>query len=288
MKKIVLLCISLFLTGQLFAEFVSEKAFTQQYHERLTQEFPEAKFKVVEPLLLETDDFGGYELSLSIANMYDLYRSGNYELDDLFAQHLLSMQEKTKALENTSAETLLPVIKPKTYLDGVSEQIQIPLSNKEKFPFYFEELNQDLHLLYAFDSPNSLRFASHEDIKKLSQQDIKELATKNILQHYRTTEAQMQELDTNGNGRIFIFSADETYEASMLFVDKFHGLVKEYVDNEPIVFIPARDVFLFVDSKDKAAYKLAKELAAISYQETGYTISPHGYIKGNKGWERFE
>jgi len=160
--------------------------------------------------------------------------------------------------------------------------------DKNESPFFFEKINDDLYLMYVFDSQDSMRFVSRKDVEKYHiKESIRDIASKNLEHHYSKIQAEFSEVDTQGNGNIYLFSADDNYEASIITAFDYLKSIKSEINGAPVVFIPARNRAIIVGSKDTIAIALASKIASQGYDELGYSISPYGYVNINGKWSRF-
>lgn len=267
---------------------MTEGEFTTRVLERLKAGIPESEFEVVGELKIIAQSQSGYELTIFLDNAYDVYRSGTRGIELVYEDQVATLKSHELALSNNDIRSILPVSKPRAYLDKARQQLEEAGYDKERLPFYFDKVNDDIYQMYVFDSQDSMRFVTPEDVEKYSiRNSISSIASRNMELYYAKIGAQLVELDTGGNGRIYQFSADENYESSILA--SFGYLERMGLDSSEgwVVFVPARSIALVVDAGDSTALELASRLAFEGYYELGYAISPYGYIKKNHSWVRF-
>jgi uncharacterized protein YtpQ (UPF0354 family) len=291
MKKILILILMLLMPVCVYAgkTMMTEQEFTLSFVERLKVSIPDSKLKIVSNLRINTKDVNGYELNIFLDNAYDVYRSGTREFDLIYDDQLASINNQRAVFSNNDVKSILPVLKPRDYIENAKKQLQEAGYDKEEMPFYYEKVNEDIYKMFVFDSQDSMRFVSPDDVKEHGiTESISSIASTNMERYYEGLGAKINEVDTKGNGRIWMFSADENYEASILTVFGYLELSMQEDDSDLIVFVPARNIALIVKANDSKAIQAASILAAQWYNELGYAISPYGYINKNGKWLRFQ
>jgi uncharacterized protein YtpQ (UPF0354 family) len=291
MKLLHILLLAILINTQALAdqEEMSKQEFTQAFLAAISAEIEGAEFTIVSDLNIRSESIDGYKLDIFLGNAYDVYTSGQKELTQVFGDQIRSIKNHKRANEKDDLKSILPVLKPRDYIETATKQLKEAGYDKDGLPFYFEDLNPDICVLYVFDSPDSMRFVSPEDIEKHHiRTSVRNIAIENVGRYYSKFGAQIRQLDTGGNGDIYLFVADENYEASVLLVDKILDKEKIPVKGDIVVFIPARSVALIAGSEDTHGMQIASNLAKQGYKELGYAISPFGYIKVNGKWRRFK
>ena len=291
MKIKLLLILALLLPLSTYAEkaLMTKNEFTSGFLIHLRTQIPDSNFRVVTDLRIHTKDVNGYELNIFLDNAYDVYLSGSRDVELIYTDQLDSIKSQKLALSGSDVKSILPVLKPRDYIETARKQLKSSGYDKESLPFYYEKINDDIYLMYVFDSKESMRFVSPGDVKKHGiRESISSIASKNMEIYYEKLGANLREIDTKGNGRVYLFSADENYEASILASIGYLNRAKIDSKGDLVVFIPARNIALIVDSEDADAIKLATKLAIQGYNELGYSISPYGYINTSGKWERFK
>ncbi|MGQ8363885.1 hypothetical protein [Glaciecola sp. 1036] len=268
---------------------MTEHEFTLGFIERLNLSIPDSEFKIVSDLRIHTKDIGGYELNIFLGNAYDVYKSESRELELIYDDQLAAIKNQHAVFSNNDVKSILPVLKSRGYIETAKKQLKEAGYDKEELPFYYEKLNEDIYKMFVYDSQDSMRFVSPDDLKKHGiGGSISSIASTNMKKYYKNIGAQINEVDTNGNGRLWLFSADENYEASILTVLGYLELSMQDHGSDFVVFVPARNISLIVKANDSVAIQLASNLAAQGYNEFGYPISPYGYVNKDGKWQRIQ
>jgi len=286
-KIIIMLCVVVTLSVHAYQQ-LSKHEFTTEFLRQLKTHFPKVTLTIVSDLNIQTQDFNGYKMSVFLNNAYDSYASGSKTTEQVYADQIKAIKNQQASYSNNDIKSILPVIKPRDYIENTKKQLKDTGYGKEQLPFYVKQLNDDLYQLYVFDTPSSMRFVSQEDVEKLGiENSIQNIAGQNLQQYYQKLGAQIKEVDTNGNGRIYMFVVDENYEASVLAVSDYLKQIMQASAQQFIVFIPARNLVLIVPTKEAKGLSIASNIAEQAYNEMGYSISPYGYININGKWQRY-
>lgn len=269
---------------------LSERLFTYQFSKKLAVEFPKSKFTIKSNLRIYANDINGYELNIFLDNTYNSYISKSRTLEEAFSDQINSIKNQKKSPNTKSLKNIVPVLKPKDYLSNARKQLIKSGYTKKELPFFYEKLNNDIYILYVFDTPDSMSFVSPNDIKKLKVKipKVRDIAKNNLDNHFGKIGATISQLDTEGEGDVFIFEADKNYEASALLLSEVWNKNNIPIKGEFVVFVPARDTLLIVGSKDLKGIKMAKSLARQGFAELGYAISPYGYVQNGIKWVRYK
>jgi uncharacterized protein YtpQ (UPF0354 family) len=281
---LLILCVSSIAVAQ---NKISKSEFTAKFIEQVKPISPDADFTIVSDLLIDSVDKQGMKSYIDLGNSYDSYLSGTRDLDQLILDRVASQKNIQRTLENMEVRSILPVIKNVHFMKKVQQQIKKAGHDESAFPFYYEKLNDDLYLMFAFDDENSMKFVSTADINKLGlTETIRDIAAKNISAHYQSVNATLKEMDKGAQGRFFIFQADESYEASILTALEFIQPESMNFKGDVVVFIPARNIALLADAGDQKSIEIATHIAQEGFKELGYSISPFGYIFKEGKWQR--
>ncbi len=230
---------------------------------------------------IETDDERSSTSYLD--NAYRMYLDDPDTLDSVLGRFVASLDDMFVEPESNALGNLFPVIKDASYLDGVREMMARAdgYDPDDTFPLYYESLNEDLVVLYAFDSEASIRFATGDDIAELNVEGraLRIRALDNLL-------AYLPDIGREGDDSLSLVVADGNYEASLLLHDELWSRDVFRVEGDIVVFVPARDVLIVTGSEDADGLARAREI--IDSNDFSYAISPHAYVRTADGWARFE
>ncbi|MCF2909856.1 DUF1444 family protein [Pseudoalteromonas sp. DL2-H2.2] len=288
MNKVLMVLIALFLTTSAFSQdsILNKREFTENFIKHIQKSGNNKNYEFESDLKIKAKDDKGGEHIVYMGNAYDTYRSGSKTLEQVYTSYFAALTNQVTALANTEVRTIFPVIKSINYLEATKKQLKEAGYEGEELPFFYQQLTEDLIMLFAFDSKDSMRFVSQDDVKRLDlESSISAIAGQNLRRYFASFETEVQTLDTEGAGDVYVFVADDNYEASVLTAfDHLNSKLK--LKGEPIVFVPARNIVIIADITDLAAVQKAHMIALGVYTEYSYAISPHGYVYNEGEWIR--
>ncbi|MEO0615773.1 MAG: DUF1444 family protein [Pseudomonadota bacterium] len=284
MLRVMLLLVLLCVADVPAAEVLDEQAFTERYAALVVSTFEGAQVGVVGPLEVRVTGVGDETSTSFLDNAYGVYLSDPAELDVVLQRFVDSAGAMFAEQDNAGdIDSLFPVIKDMSYIAQIRELMRTTegADPDAPFPLYFEPLNRDLVVMYAFDSEASIRFASGEDIEALGIEgrELQIRALDNLL-------AYLPEIGREGDDSLSMIVADGNYEASLLLYDEIWSRDVFRVAGDIVIFVPARDVLIVTGSEDQDGLARARDLVADN--EFSYAISPHAYVRTADGWSRFE
>ncbi|WP_461535328.1 DUF1444 family protein [Spongorhabdus nitratireducens] len=287
MKKAFLFVVALL--GSIYAHAnteLSKSEFTQAFVNKIEQAIPDSAFVIESPLNIKSDDLNGYEMTLNLENAYAQYTAKQKTLDALTATQIASMKATEKDFGRSEADNIFPVLKPRSYLVNVREHLKARGYDEEELPFYWHQLTDSVLVLYAFDTPENMRFATPQDVKELGLSDemVRLKAAENLDTYFSEIELSVMKMDTHETGSLYFLKADDNYEASALLSDFLWSKDNFPVKGDFVAFVPARNMLIVVGSEDKQGITIASMFAEQSYQDLGYSISPRPFIRLNDTW----
>ena len=268
------------------AEKLSAEAFTEYFAGQVKNAYPEAEVVIAGELAVETSregsDYG--EILSYLDNAFAEYKANPSNLESIIGKHVQTLKPVllSEKRENSRSD-LVPVIKDNRYL----KQIQTLMEQRQKDPnkspqkVYYERLNSELVILYAFDSPGALSFASEDDISevKVDKSELRQLAIDNL-------RGRLPDIEREGDDTLSMVVADGNFEASLLLFDDIWNKENFNVKGDIVVFVPSRDAVLVTGSKDREGLKKAIDI--IQNNEWPYMISSYGFVRKEDGWARFD
>ena len=287
MKNLIIAAtLVLFVTTLNAAELVSKLDFTKQYVAKVEATYPGVKGQIVGPLEITFTRNDGTESKSFLENAYRQYSNDPDSLHETISKYVDSLQSLYSPNEsetNLAVENLFPVIKHKKYITEI-QRLQKKFDNAKEtgaFPYYYEQLNAELVVLYAFDSEKSMSLAQLKDIEALGLHpgQLRKIAVGNLSRY-------LPQLKRQGDETLSMLIADGNYEASLLLFDDIWTKDNFSVKGDIVVFVPSRDIVLVTGSDDKDGLQKAREI--IQNNEWSYFISAMAYVRKNNTWAVFE
>lgn len=276
MKRIfiVLACI-LALSAHAAADLLSPQTFTEEFKAAASAALPDYSIAVVEPLQVNAKKPGSEEATAYLDNAYNEYSRAPENKDSVIARYVANFVEITKGPGPVNPEWIVPVIKDRGWLKSAGGSIA-------KSRQVIEELNRDLIIVYAEDTPEKIRYFSATDLEKagVPRDKVRELAIANL-------RRILPPVDTARGPLISMLTAGQDYVASLLLLEDIWTGGKLEVEGEVVVAIPTRGVLLFTGSKNKDGVKKLRELAKQAAAEGPYTLTDRLFVYRDGKFERF-
>jgi len=265
------------------AEPLTPKEFTARYAEAVEAAYAGSTAEVVGDLEVTIATADERSTRSFLDNAYKNYQADPEALDDVLQQYVAAVGNMLNPDSGSDLNRLFPVIKSNAYV----AEIEAMLSQSEghasddPFPLYFEQLNRELVVMYAFDSETGISFASAEDVEAfgIAGPALRARAVENLMNY-------LPDISSQGNGSLSILMADGNYEASLILVDEIWTHDQFDVTGDIVVFVPTRDVVLVTGSEEIEGLAIARELIANS--EWSYFISGQSFVRTGDGWAVFD
>ncbi|TQF71142.1 DUF1444 family protein [Pseudoalteromonas luteoviolacea] len=281
------------ISSQSSQSVLSEQAFTKAYMKEAEKHFKGAKFKVTGDLSVEITHSTGVTLSTNLSNAYLRYSKEQHNLEDIFADQINSSKSVNLLTDESKLQLsqLRPVVKPASYIDNIKAQINQSSDKEVPFPFYYEQINDELVLLLAMDTPTSIQYVSKDKLEefKLPVEQVKEIAISNLDSYLAQLGAKLERIkQKDGNSNIHMFVADEIYEASAIFSDYFKEQINATFEGPVGIVFPNRSSVLVVPLDDEASLYQIAMLAYSEYPNLPYNLSPFAYEYNNGVLKRIQ
>ena len=136
-----------------------------------------------------------------------------------------------------------------------------------------EDLNSDLLILYAEDSPKNIRYFSPKDLEKarIDRKELRSLACENL-------KRLLPKIERSGANGLFMLTAGGDYEASLLLFDSIWSNMKKEVRGDVVVAIPSRDLLIVTGSEDSQGIEKMKQIVQKASAEGSYRLTTKLFV----------
>jgi uncharacterized protein YtpQ (UPF0354 family) len=268
---LALLCAGL--AGPSAAQVMSRRAFTQEFAAAVRAEGMSATIKA--DLELAVKDGSGISLTMFLDNAYAQYSANPQARAEVMQRYIGSLLDSRAAAAPVDRARIVPVVKDRGWLRA------LPGSGKRP-QHVFEDLNEDLVVVYAEDSPKSIRYLAAKDLEQLGlrREELRPLAVGNL-------EKLLPDIQLRRGELVSMLTAGGNYEASLLLLDAIWSGGQLQVDGEIVVAVPARDLLLFTGSRHKAGVARLREIAVRAAREESYSLTGRLFVYRNGKFQRF-
>lgn len=282
MKRLMALIVCMLaLSVHAASEVLSPARFTEEFKTALAAALPTHAITVVEPLHLNVKGADSEEASAFLDNAYNEYSQNPGEQVEIITRYVASMAQSSKGSGPVNPQQIVPVIKDRAWskemrraakargVGGVAQQV-------------IEELNEDLVIVYAEDTPQNIRYFGPEDLQEagLQKDRLRALAVENLRRILPPPEA------VNGP-LVSMLTAGGDYVPSLLLLDEIWSGGSLDVEGEIVIAIPTRDVLLFTGSNNKEGVKKLRELAKKTAADGPYSLTDRLFVYRGGRFERF-
>lgn len=208
---------------------------------------------------------------LHLTNAYATYVNNRTQRKQIIAQFVLSIVEAD--VEGLLPKNVIPTIKDKAYVEEVRAQVAAKGKSPDEF-FVTEEYNEELIIVYAVDSPTSIRFLNPTDLPELNLngESLRSFAIQNLQQILPAVEA-------HGNPPFFQLKAGGMFESALLLFDRVWDKKELRIEGDIIVAVPSRETLLVADgSNEKAVVQIQKAASEIA-SSAAYRLTDKLFVR---------
>jgi uncharacterized protein YtpQ (UPF0354 family) len=266
------------------AQPISKWIFTQEFATELRARAKASgsTVTVARDLELRIKDSSGKEATAFLDNAYTEYSAhpeARAEVTDKYVQAFLEPRNGAAPIDR---RRIVPVVKDRSWLAEIRESLQAR-GAKQPWETVWEDLNEDLVILYAEDSPRNVKYLSPKSLIELGlrKDQLRSLAVSNL-------RKLLPEPQITAGPLISMVTAGGSYEASLLLFDDLWSGGRTAVDGELIVAVPSRDVLLFTGSKNQAGIARLREAATGVAHEASYRLTDRLFVYRAGRFQRFQ
>lgn len=265
-------------------KILNEAEFIEYYIEKLNKSVDGLSFEIKDNMEITIIDENENKVQAYLSKAYYEYKAQPEELDQLINKHIAGLTPflvNADALDNTSLEIILPVVRNKIFVEEFSKQIK----NVEPSALpYYEDIIDDLKLLYVYDDSLTMRYLLNSEIQDLgfSKEALYQKAIQNYINH-------LDSLKYYPDSGFIMMSLDGDYESSLILVDWVWGQVFQNVPTEDIIImVLARDVVVATTIDNQLGIKTIKERALDFKNNVAPLYSENFIRKVNGNWEIYK
>ena len=256
-------------------------AFTEDVARRVRASAPQLDVKVVGELELAINmtEEGGNRAFLN--NAYQMYQGESARnRSDLVDRFVRSFVEAAAGLER-SRDAIIPIVKDRSWLEEI-RQSMLQMHGKEGQDKVYEDLNDDLVVVYAIDTPSNIAYLNPDELERLdvSREDLRALAVRNL-------RGLLPGIEVHRGDLVNMITADGNYEASLLLFADLWERERGKLRGDPVAAVPARDLLLFADSANADAVAQLRQLASKMRAEATYALTDRLFVLRDGNWLPF-
>jgi uncharacterized protein YtpQ (UPF0354 family) len=253
---------------------MSPSEFTSEFASAMRKADSSLQVEVVAELELKITPSNGNARTSFLNNAYDTYKQDPEAKDDLIARFVTV----GLAVDNDvdfHRTRIVPIVKDRPWIEEV-QQASLKAKGSKPLSLVFEDLNEELVVIYALDSPTNIRYLTPDDLQRegLEVTHLRTLACDNL-------RKLLPELKRHGDNGFYMFTADGSYEASLILFEKLWTDKELKVDGEVVIAIPARDVLIVTGSNNAPGLTRMRQTVEKIAAEAPYRLTTKLFIHRN-------
>lgn len=272
MKRLLLLVVAFFSAAS-WAQELSPSQFTARFVKALTVASPATKVTVKGPLELQVEPQGRSSQSVFLDNAYRMYLQDPKTIEEVLKRYVASTLESQQYQDQIDRSRVIPIVKDRGWLVEIARSLQGRGLNSAS-ENVFEEFADELVVVYAEDTPTSIRYLTGASLKEsgLTQAELRPLAIQNL-------GRILPEVEIHKGALVSMITAGGNFEASLLALPDIWKDLERHVDGDIVVAIPARDLLLMTGSKTPGGIAKLRELAAKAYRDSSYQLTDTLFVR---------
>lgn len=237
---------------------MTPQEFTREAAALVRKKRPDAEVVIVEDL--EINIAAGIRCFLG--NAYDTYRNnpsaGKEILGKVIATGLEAMERSETGIRK---DRIVPVIKDRNWIEESVRSMTMHGGEEVPLPVH-EDYNEELVICYAEDSDNGIRYLQDKNVEEagIEPGELRGLAISNLKQLLADVKAQ-------GGQGLYLFTADGTYESSLILFDDLWTDGRLDVRGEIVIAVPSRELLLVTGTGNEEGMARLKEVAEEVHRE---------------------
>jgi uncharacterized protein YtpQ (UPF0354 family) len=256
--------------------------FTATFAEAIRKGRPELQVVIEHDLQVKLTSADGREWRSMLNNAYERYQQTPEARDEVIGMYVSASLEMTSAVSaRVERSAIVPIIKDRPWLEETRKAMLAGGAKKTPGQVY-EDLNPELVILYALDSPQNIRYLTPEDLDsaQLDRSELRALACANL-------KRLLPKIERRGTNGSYMFTAGGNYEASLLLLDSIWNDPGLDVDGDPVVAIPARDLLFVTGSRDRKGIEKLRQLIDKASTGSVYHLTEQLFVRRNGQFEVF-
>lgn len=265
-------------------EIAGPAQFTSEFVGALRQASPESKIEIVRDLQINIKSVAHGEQTAFLDNAYDQYKNNPATKSNIIQRFVASIVEtlaSSSESETVDRNRIVPVIKDKPWLAEIRRMLT-ERGAKELVENVYDELNPDLVIVYAEDSPKNIRYLTPKILEKahIDRKELRALACENL-------KRILPKIEKHGTNGTYMITAGGDYETSLLLFESLWTDLEKEVHGEVVVAIPARDVLLVTGSENREGLEKMKKVMDQYSNQIAYKISSKLFVLHNGTFVEF-
>ena len=262
------------------AKPMSPADFTREFAKKVGPTLPGFTVDIKGERELRITNAKGKESTMFLDNAYAEYVHDPQALSAIVRKYGAGLAEFPGEGVSIDRSRIVPIVKDRKWLAEIRQSLTAR-GAKQPPENVFDELNDELIVVYAEDSPRSIRYLTPKNLSDIgiARGELRGLAVENL-------KRLIPKIEVRPGPLFSMVKADGNYEASLLLFDDLWSNAQIKVDGDFVVAIPARDVLLVTGSRNPAGIVKLRELAAQIVRESSYHLTDQLFVYRKGSFQR--
>ncbi|WP_342361139.1 DUF1444 family protein [Terrarubrum flagellatum] len=261
---------------------MGRRAFVEEVARIIRAESPATTVKVLDDFEINVVTPSGRSLVFPLSNAYAHYRKNQADLMEIARKHLSLIAAPPANESGLDRKRVVPVVKDRGWLKGF-EEAQRRMGGTPQ-PALFEELNKDLIIVYAEDTPKRMRYLTDVEFDAIGVEraELRKFAKQNLL------PLMGKIMIAAGDGFAMVSAGGGDYDSSLLLFDDIWTGGQIKVKGEIVVAIPARDKLFVTGSLEPTRLAQTRAAATNTLKESAYPLTDRLFVYRKGRFELFD
>lgn len=257
---------------------MSADEFTRSYAARVEKSFPGAKIDIRQVLEVEIRMRPESEAAFTayLDNAFKRYLDEPARIEEILNEYARILVDDFDEAPFAKREKFVAVIRHESYMDSLKK------NKRADQVFPGRKLAGDIYVFYAFDAPDTLRYADLQATKKagLKEPDFDAVAIQNL-------RRIMVEPLIETYPQMVVISSNDPYMTSALLIDQFWSPERFRFRGDLVAFVIARDLMVVTGSDEQEGLEAARKATRELVDQLPYAISAEPIVRRNGKWQSF-
>lgn len=259
---------------------MTAEQFTEKYKDALEAKYPNVVYTIIGNLAIQ-GDYDGKDVKHYLDNAYKEYQLSPDNFEGIVHKYSGSTEELYREYDAIQIDAIIPLIKPIAFLESLRELSRQNGLEKEPWVVY-EQYNDQLVIVYAEDTPKSIRYFTQEEFDKMGipKEDLFLMAVENLFRILPPMQRQ-------GGEGLYLVTAGGDFEACLILLGGIWNNENFPVQGDLVVSIPNRDMLIVSGSEEHEKLQVLKEITKEAYTNGHHSLSPYLYKWDGERFVRF-
>ncbi len=256
-------------TGATAIDLLLPEVFSKRCAERIQAKVPDVTIGIPQPLQLKLSHAKSGVSTIYLEEAYEAYKQSPDKLDEIIDLYAAGALDALPSASGVDATRIVPIVKPRAWLAEVGV-----VEGADQAELVYDDLNPELVVVYAEDTPSSLSYFSSAELAKakIDRSGLRQLASTNLVR-------LLPKIERRGEDGVYMVAAGGEYETSLLAVGTGWKKDSFQVKGDFVFAAPARGSLYVTGSEDADGIKTVRGYARTIYRDSSQKISPELFVQ---------